>query len=268
MSLFGDEDSAGYNDGAFDASLSLQADEQAGLLPAREQRSCIGHETLEQHLLSAISDGKVPHGLMFTGIKGIGKATFAHRLAKFLLTHDKGGLNDDAGAGLFGDALPEPEFSYTSLDTDPEATDVKLYLASAHPDALTVERPYDDAKDRYKDAIDVESVRKIEPFLRMTASDGGWRIVVIDDADTMNRNSQNALLKILEEPPKKNSDYSCGASTGAIDTDHSFANTKDCVQPAENCASGGSFISNGHAAFNFANARSCGHVWRIYRSRY
>ena len=59
----------------------------------------------------------------------------------------------------------------------------------------------DERKGIQKSNINVETARKVAPFLRMTSADGGWRVVIIDDADTMNRNAQNALLKILEEPP-------------------------------------------------------------------
>jgi DNA polymerase III subunit delta' len=58
-------------------------------------------------------------------------------------------------------------------------------------------------KNKTKESVSVEEIRKVPQFLRMTASDGGWRVVIIDDADTMNRNAQNALLKILEEPPPR-----------------------------------------------------------------
>ena len=58
-------------------------------------------------------------------------------------------------------------------------------------------------KNTRKASLEVEQIRKIAPFLRKTSSEGGWRVVIIDDADTMNRNAQNALLKILEEPPAK-----------------------------------------------------------------
>ena len=51
--------------------------------------------------------------------------------------------------------------------------------------------------------IVVETARSVPNFLRRTASDGGWRVVIIDEAETLNRNAQNALLKILEEPPAK-----------------------------------------------------------------
>ncbi len=74
--------------------------------------------------------------------------------------------------------------------------------ASGHADLLTVERQFDEDKGRYKKDIAVDDVRKIAPFLRLTAAEGGWRVVIVDGADGMNRAGQNAVLKILEEPPK------------------------------------------------------------------
>jgi DNA polymerase-3 subunit delta' len=51
--------------------------------------------------------------------------------------------------------------------------------------------------------IVVDDVREIGTFLHLTPAEGGWRIVIIDGADAMNRNAGNALLKILEEPPRR-----------------------------------------------------------------
>ncbi len=138
--------------------------------------------------------------MLFTGLKGIGKATFAHRLAKFLLVH--GRQDTDTGSSLFGDEALPATFP-TNMNTNPNETDIRLYLNNAHPDCKVVERLYDDSKNTYKPSVEVDEVRKITPFLHMKSHSGGWRIVIIDDADTMNRNAQNAILKILEEPPKK-----------------------------------------------------------------
>jgi len=74
--------------------------------------------------------------------------------------------------------------------------------SGGYSDLLTIERLYDATKNKTSEGLAVAELRKVQPFLRMTSSNGGWRVVIIDDADTMNRNAQNALLKILEEPPK------------------------------------------------------------------
>ena len=74
-------------------------------------------------------------------------------------------------------------------------------MSGGHADLLSVERAVDERTGKEKGSISVETTRKIAPFLRLSAAEGGWRIVIIDDADTMNRAAQNSILKILEEPP-------------------------------------------------------------------
>ena len=51
--------------------------------------------------------------------------------------------------------------------------------------------------------IVAEQVRGIGRFLGLTPAEGGWRVVVIDSGDEMNRHAANAVLKVLEEPPSK-----------------------------------------------------------------
>src|SRR5262249_61594492 len=75
--------------------------------------------------------------------------------------------------------------------------------AGGHPDLLTVEIGYDPKKERERTVIIIEDVRQINAFLHLTAAIGGWRVVVIDGAESMNGNAEAALLKILEEPPKR-----------------------------------------------------------------
>lgn len=178
------------------APTPLDAEEE-GLQGPIQSDFCLGHNAIEDKFLNLITDNKLPHGLVFSGIKGIGKSTFAYRLVKFLLAQP---VIDPNQNSMFADDVPAAP---TSLDSDPNNTNIKLLLAGAHPDCMILQRTYDDTKKKFKDSIDIAEIRKINPFLHMTSSNGGWRIVLIDDADTMNRNAQNALLKILEEPPKK-----------------------------------------------------------------
>lgn len=160
----------------------------------REMNFLLGHADIEKNLLDLYNPGRMPHALVFTGPQGIGKATMAYRFARFLL---KNGLKDNNQSSMFGEAPPT-----TSLDVPVEGQAFRRVANNAHPDLFTTEKKFDDAKGVYKDTLDVEEIRKIAPFLRMTSSEGGWRIVICDDADSMSRSAQNALLKILEEPPK------------------------------------------------------------------
>lgn len=177
-----------------DALGSYVPEEPEGLMPPRDSSLLLGHAEIEQSLLDAINSGHVPHAMIFSGPVGIGKATMAFRLARYLL---KNGTADSAQDSLFGDAPAEAN-SLDIPDDDPVFSKV---ASGGHPDLLTIERPMDVKKGSQKTNLDVETARKVAPFLRMTSAEGGWRVVIVDDADSMNRNAQNALLKILEEPP-------------------------------------------------------------------
>ncbi len=72
-----------------------------------------------------------------------------------------------------------------------------------HADLLTVERVWDEKRKRQRTEIVVEGARDIAGFLRLTPAEGGWRVVVVDGAEHLNRNAANALLKVLEEPPAR-----------------------------------------------------------------
>lgn len=170
--------------------------EPEGLLPARESSLFLGHESVEKRLLNLINSGNIPHAIIFSGLKGIGKSTMAFRLARYLLENGASDPNQDS---LFGDAAPATDAA--SLDISADDPVFHKVASGGHPDLLTIERAVDDKKGTVKNTLDVDTARKVVPFLRMTSSEGGWRIVIVDDADTMNRNAQNALLKILEEPP-------------------------------------------------------------------
>jgi DNA polymerase-3 subunit delta' len=170
------------------------ASKSEGLLPPPQVQNVLGHDEQEQLILSLYNQDKLPHGIAFTGTKGIGKASFAYRLTKFLF-HD----NENATDSLFGgDALKAENFNV------PQDSNSAHKVASlGHPDLLVIELPIDDKTGLRKNTIPVESIREIAKFMHSTAAMGGWRICLIDDADLMTNAAQNALLKILEEPPHK-----------------------------------------------------------------
>lgn len=156
-----------------------------------------GHEGAEQLFLDAFNAEKVHHAWMVTGPKGIGKATLAYKMARFLLNNPP---DDDQGPGLFGDVLEKA--ALTSLDTDIESTANHLITAGSNPDLMVIERTEDPKTGKMRNNILVDDVRKVNKFFQSTSADGGWRVAIVDTADEMNRNAANAILKILEEPPK------------------------------------------------------------------
>jgi DNA polymerase-3 subunit delta' len=190
-SLFADDEQDEFADKAM-AEVEEDSPPEPVELSPRSNPDLLGHEKVEEALLADYNAGRLPHAIIFAGPAGIGKATLAYRLGKFLLAQK------NEGAGLFGD--PEKPTTLRLAPNDPVFHRV---VSGGHADLVTVEREFDEKKNRLKQDISAESARKITPFLRKTAAEGGWRIVLVDGAEYLNRASQNALLKILEEPPEK-----------------------------------------------------------------
>ncbi|HCM84186.1 MAG TPA: DNA replication protein DnaC [Alphaproteobacteria bacterium] len=155
-----------------------------------------GHETAEKNLLQLALSGRMPHAWIFTGPAGVGKATLAFRLARFLLYR-----------GFSYSHMPMPPENLAVL---PEAPTSAQIAAGSHPDLMVIAPP-EAGKD-----INVEQIRAVPPFLSMTASQGSWRIVIVDGAESMNRAAQNALLKVLEEPSPNSVLILLAENTGAL----------------------------------------------------
>jgi DNA polymerase-3 subunit delta' len=126
---------------------------------------------------------------MLTGPKGVGKATLAWRLARFLLATPE----DDGG--MF--AAPPP----TSLDVDPANPVARRLAQLAEPRHFLLRRGPNDKETALSQVISVDEVRKMKSFFALTAADGGRRTAILDAVDEMNPAAANALLKLLEEPP-------------------------------------------------------------------
>lgn len=167
----------------------------------------IGHGQAEQDFLQAWKNNSLHNSWLISGIEGIGKATLAYKMARFILSADY-----------------QKKDSYNNLDISPDASVFKLISNNSHADMKIIERDYTDTdrkkiikaiKDGEKLSNDemsglkksafirVDDVRTINDFLSRRSSNDGWRVVVIDSIDDMNIASANAVLKILEEPPYK-----------------------------------------------------------------
>jgi DNA polymerase-3 subunit delta' len=154
----------------------------------RQTTALFGHADGERALLDAYRSGRMPHAWLIGGPRGIGKATLAYRMARFVLAHP-----DPAAAEVQ---------SAQSLAVAAEQPVARRIAARAQPDLLVLERTVGETGKMRQD-IAVDDVRRSVAFFGSTAGEGGWRIAIIDAVDELNRNGANALLKILEEPPRR-----------------------------------------------------------------
>ena len=159
------------------------------VLPPRATTVLFGHAEAENALLAAYRDRRLAHAWLIAGHPGIGKATLAYRMARFVLAHP------DPGA-------PQVRAA-TSLHVDAEHPAARRIAAQAHGDLLLLERTINEKTGKLRQKIQVDDVRRSITFFGSTPAEGGWRVAIVDPVDDLNEEGANALLKILEEPPQR-----------------------------------------------------------------
>lgn len=166
-----------------------EPDRAEGAPHPRETPHLFGQQAAEAAFLEAFGSGRMHHGWLITGARGVGKATLAWRIARFLLAQPP------PDAGLFG-APPPP----ANLDISADHPVARRIQALSEPGLKLIRRSLND-QGRLRQVISVEDVRALRDFFGLSATEGGRRVVIVDAADEMNPNAANALLKLLEEPP-------------------------------------------------------------------
>lgn len=156
-----------------------EPDRVPGAPHPRETRALIGQDHAVADFLDAANSHRLHHGWLLTGPRGVGKATLAWAIARWLL------------AGAEGE----------TLTVDPDHPVARRVLALSEPRLHLVRRTTDEKTGRLRAQIVVEDIRRLLAFFHMSAAEGGRRIAIIDAADEMNTSAANALLKMLEEPP-------------------------------------------------------------------
>lgn len=165
-----------------------QTDTRIEVSHPRETSVLFGHREAELGLLNAYRSGRIPHAWLIGGAQGIGKATLAYRMARFVLA------NPDPSA-------PQVQAA-NSLDIAPAHPVARRIAAGAHGGLLTLERTLND-KGVMRTVITVDETRQTIAFFGSTAAVDGWRVCIVDTVDELNANAANALLKVLEEPPRQ-----------------------------------------------------------------
>ena len=158
-----------------------EPDVVAGTPHPRHTAELYGQRLAEEAFLNAAGSERLHHAWLIVGPRGVGKATLAWRIARWL-------LSDGAGAG--------------SLDVDPGDPVSRRISALSEPSLFLLRRGWDERAERLRTVVTVDEVRRLGSFFALSRPDGGRRVVIVDAADEMNQNAANALLKVLEEPPR------------------------------------------------------------------
>src|SRR6202521_1044427 len=165
-----------------------QVEPQIAAVHPRQTSLLAGHREAEAALLNAYRTGRIPHAWLIGGTQGIGKATLAYRMARFVLAH-RNPLGSDVRRA-------------ETLNVDRSDPVARHVAAGAHGGLLTLERTLND-KGVMRTVITVDETRETISFFGSTAALEGWRVCIVDTVDELNPNAANALLKILEEPPQQ-----------------------------------------------------------------
>lgn len=163
----------------------VETDRVPGQPHPRESFALIGQDAALARAARAIRGGRPPQAWLIGGPPGIGKATFAYRIARYLLAY---GATDKGPADL------------SVAESDPVCLQVK---AGSHPGLLALKRGLNPETGKLMTVLSVAEIRKLGNFFGLTSGAGGWRVAVIDTADDLNDAAANALLKLLEEPPPR-----------------------------------------------------------------
>lgn len=155
-----------------------------------------GQDAQAAAFLDAMRSGRLHHGWLLTGPKGVGKASFAKAAALRLLAEAAG--PDPGGQGLH---------------VAEDHRIAKLFAADSHPDYKLLERLPKDPKvlevaradrtgqEELARSIKIDQIRELDRLLAMAPGLSPRRAIVIDAVDDLERGGANALLKSLEEPP-------------------------------------------------------------------
>ena len=155
----------------------------------RENHNFFGHAEAERTFLLSYLSGHLPQAFIIGGRPGVGKATLAWRLARFLLANpDPATAAGEAKADLF--VPPGHPVSHQMA-------------AMAHPDFILLRREWNHEKKTLYTQIQIDDVRRASHMFQQAAGRGGYRICILDCAEDLNQNSANALLKLVEEPPPR-----------------------------------------------------------------
>ncbi len=166
-----------------------ESDRFDGAPHPRETLALFGHKAAERELLDAYQRNRLAQAWIIGGPEGIGKATLAWRVARFLLAHPDPTAADAQAA--------------RSLAVPQGCAAARRIATMALADIFLLRREWNEKTKKHFTEIRIDDVRGITRAFHQGSGTGGWRVAIIDCADDLNRSAANALLKLIEEPPER-----------------------------------------------------------------
>ncbi|SVD99861.1 uncharacterized protein METZ01_LOCUS452715, partial [marine metagenome] len=146
-------------------------------LKPNNQKILLGYNNFFLNIINLYKSQKLPNKILFSGSKGIGKATFAYHLINYVFSNKE-------------------QFPYdlSNFKINNSNKSFNLVKNNSHPNFHLIDL-LDDKK-----VIEIAQIRKMINYANKSAFNNKERIILIDNAENLNLNSSNALLKIIEEP--------------------------------------------------------------------
>ena len=152
-------------------------DECTETLSPKNQLRLFGYENYFNSFITLFEKKKMPNSILLSGLKGLGKATFTYHIINYLLSKDE-----------------ERKYSIKDFAIDKHNLSYKLLSTNTHPNFFLIEN------NLLEKDIKIEQVRNLLNFLNKSTYTRNLKIIMIDNAENLNLNSSNALLKAIEEP--------------------------------------------------------------------
>ena len=152
--------------------------EDIEIVAPKNQLRLFGYEDYFNSFIKLFEKKEMPNSILLSGLKGLGKATFAYHVINYLLSKGE-----------------ERKYSVKDFIIDQNNLSYKLLNANIHPNFFLIEN------NKLEKDIKIEQVRDLLKFLNKSTYSRDLKIVMIDHAENLNLNSSNALLKSIEEPP-------------------------------------------------------------------
>ena len=144
-----------------------------------EQLKLLCYQDVFNHLAELYVNNNIPNKILFSGKKGIGKATFAYHFINYILSQNE-----------------EDSYNKENNIINANNRSHNLLLNGTHPNFHLIEKKKD------KKIIEIQQIREINKFINQSSLNDKLKIVLIDDLEYLTNSASNSLLKAIEEPNK------------------------------------------------------------------